>query len=82
MRIKKFEDKTIKLREIRDGSYLYANLQAKEIAITQENETLEKENEEMTQFTKDGSIIKTNMMRLKGERDDIAETIASTDDDL
>ena len=78
---KKKEDKTIKLREIRDASYLYANLQAKEATLSQENETFEKENSEMLQFTKDGSIIKTNMERLRDERDSIADTIASTEDD-
>ena len=36
----------------------------------------------MIQFTKDGKLIRTNMERLRDERDQIAETIASTDDDL
>jgi len=61
---KKKEDKVIKLREIRDAAYLKANLEERKIKLTDENETYDRENGEMTQFTKDGVIIKANMERL------------------
>jgi hypothetical protein len=42
------------LREIRDGSYLQANLEERKEHLETENETTEQENEEMEQFKKDG----------------------------
>lgn len=68
-------------REIRDAAYLHANLEQREQMLNDENEKLESENAELSQFTEDGSVIRRNMERLKAETDKIAARIAETDDD-
>ena len=78
---KKNEDKTIKLREIRDAAYLKANLEERKTKLSNENETFENENEQMTQFTIDGVVIKANLERLKEETGNITAAIESTEDD-
>ena len=68
-------------REIRDAAYLHANLEQREQMLNDENEKLESENAELSQFTEDGSVIRRNMERLNAETDKIAARIAETDDD-
>jgi predicted nuclease with TOPRIM domain len=68
-------------REIRDAAYLHANLEQREQHLNEENEKLIAENQELSQFTEDGSVIRRNMERLQQETSKIAERIAETDDD-
>jgi septal ring factor EnvC (AmiA/AmiB activator) len=69
-------------RDFEAAYYLEANLKKDETRLNTDNSTLEKENGELSQFTKDGEVIRNNMNRLTAERDKIAADIAETDDDL
>ena len=50
---------------LRDDSYYYANLLAREKELTQKNKELKSENAELSEFTKDSQIFKNNMLKLK-----------------
>jgi hypothetical protein len=68
-------------RQIRDAAYLHANLGQRTTSLTTENTRLGSENKELHQFGQDGSVIRTNMERLKAETDKIKSRIADTDED-
>jgi len=75
-------DKRDREREIRDAAYLHANLQERELKLNSENDNFKKENTDLDQFAKDGSVIRTNMQRLKDDRDKLKSRLHSTDDDF
>lgn len=66
---------------IRDAAYMQANLEARQADFYKQNEFLEKENAELSQFSDDGVVIRRNMERLKGEVEDLREKKADTDKD-
>lgn len=66
---------------IRDAAYMQANLEARQADFYKQNEFLEKENAELSQFSDDGVVIRRNMERLKSEVEDLREKKADTDKD-
>lgn len=52
------------LKEIRDGEYLKATLELKKEQLEPKNEELTNENGDLSVFTKDGEIVKTNLKNI------------------